>query len=236
MSSRSQGVEYTDPSDTPRLFRHIADHYDALGRLMSLGQDRRWRQVAAEAAQLPPEGRVLDVGVGTGDMALALLERWPDANIVGLDPTTAMMSLGREKPGGEMIRWMQGDGTRLPFPEEYFDMAVSAFVMRNVPDVPASLTEQHRVVRRGGRVVCLEMTWPRIPVFRTLFRFYFADVMPRITGLLSGQPAAYRYLPRSVQSFQTPEGMKATMEQAGWQNVRYQMLVLGSIMLHVGQR
>jgi demethylmenaquinone methyltransferase/2-methoxy-6-polyprenyl-1,4-benzoquinol methylase len=203
---------------------------------MSLGQDRHWRQVAAEAAWLPSGGRVLDVGVGTGDMALALLERWPEATIVGLDPTTAMMSVGREKPGGESIGWMQGDGIRLPFPDEYFDVVVSAFVMRNVPDVPGSLSEQRRVVREGGRVVCLEMTWPRIPVFRTLFRFYFADVMPRITGLLSGQPAAYRYLPRSVRDFQTPEGMKATMEKAGLRSVRYQTLVLGSIMLHVARR
>jgi demethylmenaquinone methyltransferase/2-methoxy-6-polyprenyl-1,4-benzoquinol methylase len=223
-------------ANLPFSFAQIARRYDALNRLMSLGRDRRWRRLAAEAAGLPPSGRVLDVGVGTGDMALALLRRSPGATVAGLDMTVEMMRLGRRKPDAARVGWTQGNGVRLPFPEAYFDAVVSAFFLRNVADAPGALAEQRRVVRPGGRVVCLEMTWPRTPVFRALFQLYFAGLMPSITGALSGQPVAYRYLPRSVQRFMAPEELEAAMERAGLQNVRYRMLGLGTVALHVGER
>ncbi len=217
-------------------FAQIAHRYDALNRLMSFGRDRRWRQLAAESVALPNGGCVLDVGTGTGDMALALLHRWPASIVVGIDPALEMMHVGRHKPHAEQVYWTQGDGLRLPFPDAHFDAVTSVFVLRNVADVPSALAEQRRVVRTGGRVVCLEMTWPRAPGFRALFQFYFAYLMPRITGILSGQPAAYRFLPRSVQQFLAPEELKATMEHVGLQNVHYRMMALGVVALHVGER
>jgi demethylmenaquinone methyltransferase/2-methoxy-6-polyprenyl-1,4-benzoquinol methylase len=235
-TTSQRNSESAHPADPLFYFAQIAQRYDALNRLMSLWRDRHWRWLAADLAEVPAGGRVLDVGVGTGDMALALLHRWPAITVVGVDPTTEMMRVGQCKPGAEQVRWTQGDGLHLPFPNDHFDAVVSAFVLRNVPDVPSTLAEQCRVVRPGGRVVCLEMTWPRRPGFRGLFWFYFVGLMPRITGVLSGQPAAYRYLPRSVQHFRTPERLKATMERVGLQNVRYQMLALGTVALHVGER
>ena len=224
------------PTNSAFSFADVAWRYDLMNHLMSLGRDRRWRQIAAEAVNPLPDGNVLDVGVGTGDMALALLRRWPGSSIVGVDQTAEMMHLGQYKPNAGQIRWAQGDGLRLPFPDAYFDGVVSAFLLRNVPDVPAALTEQYRVIRPGGRVVCLEMTWPRTPGFRELYGFYFAGLMPRITGALSGQPVAYRYLPLSVRRFLTPEKLKATMEQVGLRNVHYQTLMLGTVALHAGER
>jgi demethylmenaquinone methyltransferase/2-methoxy-6-polyprenyl-1,4-benzoquinol methylase len=228
-------VEPADPANPPFSFADVARRYDTLNRVMSLGRDRHWRQAAAEAVRLPDGGRVLDVGIGTGDMALALLHRWPGSTVVGVDPTLEMMRVGRRKPDAERVRWMQGDGLRLPFPTAHFDGVTSAFLLRNVADVPGVLAEQRRVVRPGGRVACLEMTWPRTPGFRALFRLYFADLVPRIMGMLSGQPAAYRYLPHSVQRFMTPEELKATMERVGLQNVRYRILMMGTVVLHVGE-
>ncbi len=153
-----------NPADPPFSFGDVARRYDALNHLMSLGQDLRWRKIAAEALDLPDGGRALDVGVGTGDMALALLRRWPNSAIAGVDPTSEMMRVGQRKPGAERVRWTQGDGLRLPFPNAHFDGVTSAFVLRNVGDVPRALAEQYRVLRPGGRVVCLEMTCARAPV------------------------------------------------------------------------
>lgn len=234
--SRDANPEFSGPGDSPKLFARIAHRYDAMNRLLSLGQDRHWRKLTADALALPPEGCVLDVGVGTGDMAQAIMHRWPDAGVVGVDPTTQMMDVGRHKLRGNGIRWSQADGLSLPFPDESFDGAVSAFVMRNVVDVPRALTEQRRVVRPGSRVVCLEMSWPRIPIFRALFRFYFVDLMPRIAGVLSGQPAAYRYLPRSVEGFLTPGELTKRMEEVGLRNLRCRRLALGTVALHVTER
>jgi len=224
------------PANRPFSFANVARRYDLLNHLMSLGRDRSWRELAAEAVTLPAGGRVLDVGAGTGDMTLALLRRWPGRRVVSIDPTVEMMRIGRRKPDADRARWMQGDGLRLPLPDTYFDGVVSAFVLRNVSDVEGVLVEQRRVVRPGGRVVCLEMTWPRTLGFRTLFKLYFSDLMPHITGTLSGQHAAYRYLPWSVHRFMAPEELKATMERVGLRNVRYRMLMLGTVALHVGER
>jgi demethylmenaquinone methyltransferase/2-methoxy-6-polyprenyl-1,4-benzoquinol methylase len=175
-------------------------------------------------------------------MTVAVKREWPDANVVGVDPTKAMMRIGHQKlrtwhgASESAPEWAQADGLRLPFPNESFDAAVSAFVLRNVVDVEWALAEQRRVVREDGHVVCLEMSWPRTPVFGALFRFYFADLMPRVTGLLSGQPAAYRYLPRSVRRFQSPEELARTMERVGLRAVCYRKLALGTVTLHVGAR
>ena len=236
MRRSSERERFIDASDSPRLFSHIAARYDAMNRLMSLGRDRYWRKLAAAALDLPDDGKVVDVGVGTGDMALAIKERWPDTTVIGVDPTWAMMAYGRRKAGMEPVGVAQATGLRLPFPGQTFDGAVSAFVMRNVVDVEQAFGEQHRVVRRGGRVACLEMSWPRTPVFGALFRFYFSDLMPRVTGLLTGQPAAYRYLPRSVERFETPEELKTTMERVGLRDVCCRKLALGAVTLHVGVR
>jgi demethylmenaquinone methyltransferase/2-methoxy-6-polyprenyl-1,4-benzoquinol methylase len=229
-------AEIADPANPPFSFSDIAPRYDALNRLMSLGCDRRWRAIAARAVKMPAGGSVLDVGTGTGDMALALVHQHDGATIVAVDSSTVMLRVGREKREATKIRWARGDGLRLPFPDEYFDAVTSAFLLRNVTDVPAILAEQRRVVRPGGRVVCLEMTWPRTPGFRELYQLYFARLAPSIVGKLSGQPAAYRYLPLSVQEFMSPEELGVTMEQAGLQNVHHRMLMLGTVALHVGER
>ncbi len=220
----------------PVIFPLVARRYDALNRLMSLGHDIRWREKAAASLNPPAGGRVLDMGTGTGDMALAILHCWPGRTVVGVDLTVEMIRVGRAKPDADRIIWSLGDGLCLPFPDACFDGVTSAFLLRNVPDVKGTLAEQYRVVRPGGRVLSLEMTWPRTPGFRTLFHLYFAVLMPLITGALSGQPEAYRYLPRSVQRFMGPEELKAVMEDVGLQNVRYRLMAMGTVALHIGER
>ncbi len=219
---------------TRDLFARIAPRYELLNQVMSLGQVESWRQAAAEEARVPPGGWVLDVATGEGGLARAILQRWPGVHAVGVDFNRKMLTMGRTHSAGWPIRWTEGDALRLPFPDDFFDAAVNAFMLRNVTDVRATLAEQARVVRPGGRVVCLEMTWPRHPLFRPLFHLYFGGIVPLLGWLLTGYLDAYRYLPRSVQAFLPPEGLAAVMERVGLQQVRYRLLMMGTITLHVG--
>lgn len=219
---------------THDLFARIAPHYEFINQVMSLGQVDRWRRAAAEETHVPPGGWVLDVATGEGGMARALLRRWPGVNVVGLDFNREMLRMGRIHSAGWPIRWAEGDALRLPFPDRFFDAVVNAFMLRNVTNVRATLAEQTRVVRSGGRVVCLEMTWPRHPPFRPLFHLYFGGIVPAMGWLLTGHLDAYHYLPRSVQAFLPPEGLAATMGEVGLTAVQYRFLMMGTVTLHVG--
>ncbi|TET50966.1 MAG: ubiquinone/menaquinone biosynthesis methyltransferase [Anaerolineales bacterium] len=238
-------LEETLPEQDPGFsFAQVASWYDRLNRLMSLGSDRRWRQSAAGQLHLGDGSRVLDVGTGTGDMALALRDRWPSSALVGLDPALEMMQQAGTKRGAGSVGWTLGDGLQLPFPDECFDAVISAFLLRNVGDVAAAIEEQVRVVRApdlaagrpGGQVAALELVWPRGRGCGTLFRFYFAKALPALNGLLSGQRQAYRFLPQSVERFQTPDELRITMEMAGLTKVRHHTMSWGTVALHVGER
>lgn len=221
---------------TRNLFARIAPRYEFMNQVLSWGRVESWRRAAAGEAVVAPGGWVLDVATGEGGMARALLRRWPGARVAALDFSREMLRMGRAASGEWPIRWTEGDALRLPFPDGFFDAAVSAFMMRNVTDVRAALAEQARVVRPGGRVVCLEMTWPRHPLFRPLFHLYFGGIVPILGWLLTGYLDAYRYLPRSVQAFLSPEQLAAIMEEVGLRSVRYRRLMLGTVTLHVGVR
>lgn len=220
---------------THRLFDRIASHYERMNQVLSLGQVNRWRRQAAIETAVPNGGWVLDVATGEGAIARALLRQWPGVRVVGLDFVRPMLVLGRARLGSE-VRWVEGDALRLPFPDGFFDAAVSAFALRNVVDIRTTLKEQARVVRPGGRVVCLEMTWPRHPLFRPIFHLYFGGVVPLLGWLLTGYLDEYRYLPRSVQASLSPEELAALMEDVGLREVRYRLLMLGTVTLHVGTR
>ncbi len=222
------------------MFSRIAQRYDRMNRLMSLGRDITWRRRAVELAAVPPGGRLLDVATGTGDLAFACLERDPSVRVTGVDFTLPMMRLGQRKEARlalpHPVGWAAGDALRLPFPDATFDAVVSGFMMRNVTDVAAALAEQRRVVRPGGRVVCLEMTHPTLPLWRHIYPWLFGRLMPPVTGLLSGQPDAYRYLPASVANFYSADELAQIMRQVGLRGVGYQTLMLGTVAIHVGVR
>jgi demethylmenaquinone methyltransferase / 2-methoxy-6-polyprenyl-1,4-benzoquinol methylase len=217
-----------------RLFTRIAVHYDRVNRLISLGQDQRWRRLALEAAQLPARGRLLDVATGTGDLALMASRHMTRPRVVGTDLTGAMLQQAQAKPGGTGLPWVVSDGLALAFADGTFDAVTSAFMMRNVPDVDLALAEQVRVVRPGGRVVCLEMTWPQRLPMRWLFWLYFYGVAPLLGGLMSGAWASYRYLPRSVKGFLGPGELAEKLAQAGLQHTACRTLMGGTVAIHTG--
>jgi len=219
------------------MFARIAHRYDLMNRLMTGGQDVRWRRLMVRQAVLPQGGRFLDIATGTGDVAFEALRQQPDLDlVVGADFTLPMMFVGQTRADRRPVRWAAADTLCLPFLDDTFDAVASGFLMRNVTDVAAALAEQRRVTRPGGSVLVLDVPRPPATPWGGMFRFYFHQIVPRLGGLISGQPDAYTYLPRSADSFLRPDELAATMERVGLVQVRYQMLMLGTVALHVGAK
>ncbi|MEM7348315.1 MAG: ubiquinone/menaquinone biosynthesis methyltransferase, partial [Chloroflexota bacterium] len=206
------------------------------------GQDRRWRKLLVQQAQLPPQGKLLDIATGTGDIAFEALQQHPNlSQVVGADFTLPMMHVGQQRVRNnetnsvlQHMSWSGADTLHLPFPDNSFDAVSSGFLMRNVTDVSQALAEQYRVCKPNGRVLILEIPRPAESLFGKLFRLYFHKVVPIIGGIISGQRDAYTYLPSSADAFLRPDALKAEMEAIGLQQVTYTMLMFNTVALHVG--
>jgi demethylmenaquinone methyltransferase/2-methoxy-6-polyprenyl-1,4-benzoquinol methylase len=218
------------------MFARIAPTYDLMNRIMTGGQDRRWRDTVLDLCDLPVQGRLLDVGTGTGDIAAAARRRLPHLEVVGTDFTYEMMAAGQGQPLRRDLPFVQGDTLALPFADNSFDAVVSGFLIRNVVDRKAALAEHARVTKAGGRVVCLETTPPANSPLGPLFQLYFFHLVPLLGGLISGDVEAYRYLPHSTVAFPMPEEMRHLMEQAGLRNVFYREFMFGTVAIHVGTK
>lgn len=219
-----------------RMFTEIAPRYDLMNRLMTFGRDQVWRRTVVRLCTVPAGGRLLDVATGTGDIAYEALRLDPTVQAVGLDLTREMMLIGRGKRPGLDFPFTEGDALALPFAKDAFDATCSGFMMRNVVDIRAAFAEQARVVKPGGRVVCLEITLPRTPIFGPLFRFYFFRLVPIVGGLISGQRQAYTYLPHSALAFPRPAELARIMESVGLRDVCYQLAMLGTVAVHWGTK
>jgi demethylmenaquinone methyltransferase/2-methoxy-6-polyprenyl-1,4-benzoquinol methylase len=218
------------------MFSRIAAHYDLMNTLMTFGQDERWRQVVVRAAG-PVAGQwTLDVGTGTGKIARDLARG--GARSVGLDLTLGMMQQGQAElamdPQALPVRFVCGDALALPWPDNTFACVTTGFTMRNVTDIPAAFAEMARVVRPGGRVVCLEVATPANPLFRFGNYVYTRRLVPLLGRLVAGDADAYSYLPTSMGKFPAPPRLAAIMTGAGLRPVRYRLLMLGSVGVHVG--
>lgn len=219
-----------------KMFGSISKRYDLLNSLMSFGQDRRWRKSFFELADVPERGSLLDVGAGTGEIALDAKRLRPGLKVTALDLTPGMMKVGRGKPSGRDVLWVQGDALHLPFPDESFDIVTSGYLVRNVPDVAGAFREQLRVVKPGGRVVCLDTCPPKNHVLRPLVGLYFKVAMPLLGGLVSGQWKAYRYLPASIQAFKTPAEIAGIMGGSGLAKVVWRQFMFDTVAILRGER
>jgi demethylmenaquinone methyltransferase/2-methoxy-6-polyprenyl-1,4-benzoquinol methylase len=217
------------------MFSRIAGRYDLMNRLMTAGQDGRWRKEVIRRAALPPGGLLLDLGAGTGDLARAALRASPGARAVAADFTIEMMRVGQGRPAPQPA-WSGADALRLPFPDETFDAVVSGFLLRNVSDLPRALAEQRRVLRPGGRMVCLDTTRPPRNILSPFIQFHLHTVIPALGRLVTGEAEAYAYLPDSTENFLSAESLAEQMQLAGFTQVGCRRLMFGAAALHWGVR
>ena len=221
------------------MFDHIAPRYDLLNRLLSLGTDLAWRRRAVSLARLGENGRALDVGTGTGDLALSLLAASPPSAVVdGVDISPGMLAIAarRAARAGVARRYFRqlASVEALPFGDGSFDRVTAGFVIRNVGDIPRGLREMRRVLRAGGRAIILDLYTPDNPAFCRLYRVY-ATLAPRLAAALGSDPGAYRYLPRSIEAFYGPPELAELLRAAGFARVRVHRLTFGVAAIHVGE-
>lgn len=224
-----------------RMFAAIAPSYDLNNRLHSFGRDQAWRRAAVHMAELRKSDSVLDVACGTGDLTRAFADAGA-AIVVGLDFTAEMLDIARTKrlaphssPVTNTISYVQGDAMALPFDDASFDVLSIAFGIRNVSDPARALREFRRVLRPGGRLIVLEFSEPRFAPARWFNNIYSKRIMPITATLISrDRSGAYRYLPKSVETFMSPSQMKSAMEAAGFKVTRQKPLTFGVCTLHRG--
>ena len=219
-----------------QMFGGIAEHYDRMNRLMTLGQDVRWRKLLVHAAVLPAGGRLLDIATGTGDIGFEALQQTPDLRVVAADFSLPMMEAGRAKRHSDRLAWLGADTLCLPFEDDTFDAVSSGFLLRNVVDVAGALREQRRVVRPGGHVVCLETSPPPDNLLKPAINLHLNVGIPTLGRLISGSGTAYSYLPQSSIAFMAPETLAQAFQEAGLREVRYRRLMFGTIAIHVGMK
>jgi demethylmenaquinone methyltransferase / 2-methoxy-6-polyprenyl-1,4-benzoquinol methylase len=229
--SASPGSGTLPDTQVRAMFDRIARVYDRMNSVMTAGMHHRWRQRAAELANVGPGSTALDVATGTGDLAIELARR--GAAVTGSDFAPAMLEIARRKAPG--LRFEEGDALALDHPDDSFDAVTVGFGARNFADLDRGLSEMARVARPGGRVVVLEITTPTRPPLSWFFRAWFDRVVPML-GRLAGDSDAYTYLPSSVRRFPGPRDLGSRMAAAGLVDVRWILTAGGIIAIHSGTK
>lgn len=217
------------------MFARIARRYDAMNRLMTIGQDLRWRREVIWRTALPQRGCLLDLGAGTGDLAQEALRQFPQAQVVAADFTLEMMYIGQRRPPPQPA-WLAADALHLPFANEAFDAVVSGFLLRNVTDLDQALREQWRVLKGGGRMITLDTTRPPQNLLTPFIQFHLHRLIPALGRWITGEAEAYRYLPSSTQNFVTAERLAERMLEAGFRQVGFRRRMFGTVAIHWGTK
>ena len=231
------------------IFNEIAPRYDMMNRVMTGGLVKKWRRIALELSDLRPGDKALDVGTGTGELAFLLADRaGPAGEVAGVDISEKMLNIAREKlhlkreKAGvrPQVSFITGDALNLPFPDDCFDCVMTGFALRNMSDIILAIREMVRVVKTGGRVVCLEISEPFNPLLRAGFKIYFYHFIPLLGRLvdrgrrISGRAPAYTWLAQSLREFPQGEELAALFREAGLEKVRYFPLSGGVVTVYAG--
>ena len=226
------------------VFHSVARRYDLMNDLMSGGLHRAWKEALVTAVNPPPktskrEFALLDVAGGTGDVALRVVDAGgPGTKVTVADINTEMLAVGRERAekAGRDIVFIEGNAERQPFPDRSFDAVTIAFGIRNVPRIDVALSEAHRVLKVGGRFLCLEFSSVDVPGLDRLYDLYSFNVIPVVGRMVTGDAEAYRYLVESIRRFPKPPLFADMMRTAGFHRASFQKLTGGIVALHSGWR
>lgn len=218
------------------LFSGVAPRYSLVNRFISAGSDVRIRRLAARSARIPPGSSVLDLGAGTGEMALAVLREVPGSRVTCLDACREMMDLGRHSLPGCDVQWVQSDARHLPFPASFFDSVTAAFAIRNMAEPNLVFAEILRVLRPNGSLVILDMVRPSGALYSMLWRIHFRGAVPIIGRVLGKNPEVYRYLGLSIERFRTSSQLGADLRTAGFEECLSKDLMFGTVVLWVGTK
>jgi demethylmenaquinone methyltransferase/2-methoxy-6-polyprenyl-1,4-benzoquinol methylase len=241
------GYRDVDPAEKPGLVRDVFDRvarrYDLMNDLMSLGAHRLWKDAAAARLNPQPGETIIDCAGGTGDLARRLARLagaaqarrgGPAARIMVVDYNAEMIAAGRARGAPPEVIWSAGDAQRLPLPDGGADAYVIGFGLRNVTDIGAALAEARRILRPGGRFLCLEFSKVQAPALRRLYDAYSFRLIPRIGARVAGDAEAYRYLVESIRRFPDQPRLAAMMGEAGFSRVSVTNFAAGAVALHQG--
>jgi demethylmenaquinone methyltransferase/2-methoxy-6-polyprenyl-1,4-benzoquinol methylase len=222
-----------DPAEVAAMFDEVAARYDLTNAVLSLGQDRGWRKAVAQALDLQPGERVLDLAAGTATSSAALART--GADVVGCDFSLGMLRVGK-RAAYEGVELVAGDALRLPFADAAFDAVTISFGLRNTQSIDVALAELLRVTRPGGRLVVCEFSHPTWAPFRTVYVEYLMKALPAVASRVSSDPAAYVYLAESIRAWPAQAALAGHLQRAGWGGVAWRDLTGGIVALHRGTR
>ncbi|WP_169566650.1 bifunctional demethylmenaquinone methyltransferase/2-methoxy-6-polyprenyl-1,4-benzoquinol methylase UbiE [Sneathiella limimaris] len=223
------------------VFDSVAENYDLMNDLMSGGVHRLWKTAMIDWLNPQPGQHLLDVAGGTGDIAFKFMDRVDgNAKVTVLDINHAMLSVGQERAldQGRLsgYDWVNGDAMALPLPDKSVDAYTIAFGIRNVTDIPAALREARRVLKPGGRFMCLEFSKVTLPVLKEFYDLYSFKILPKIGGAVANDEASYKYLVESIRKFPDADTFKKMIEEAGLGQVKYRILSGGIAAIHSAWR
>lgn len=229
-------TQHPVPSDhgaqVSSMFDAIAGRYDLMNLVMTWGQEPRFVRRTVERAQLPDAPVVLDLATGTGDIALQVLRSHYGARITGADFAPEMMEVGKARPGGDQVDWVEADAMDLPFADETFDAVTHGYLLRNVADIPTTLAEQFRVLKPGGRMVALETSPAPKDIVWPFSTAYIKYVVPRLSRMITGDSSAYEYLSATTRGFKAPAEIRQLLREAGFVDVGHETHLFGTIAIH----
>jgi len=221
-----------DPDDVSKMFDDVANRYDFLNDLLSLGRTKAWRRVVTSIIAPKPGMKILDIAAGTGASSRPLVDK--GAEVTALDFSQGMIEQGRKQ--NKNIKFVQGDALKLPFEENSFDVTTISFGLRNTSSTEIALKEALRVTKDGGRIVVAEFSHPVNPIFKKIYLNYLMKALPVIVKKISKNPDAYIYLAESIKAWPDQAELASIIRDSGFKSVAWQDLTFGIVAVHIGYK